>query len=324
MNNNLREIMDELETSNLEMLEQAEYFDSLDAEDFKNMSSAEFAEYLDYLDDLEDAEVRAGRKHRASRKHRGGLRRGLVPKNKKKQHVQPLKGRAKLAAVGGGGSYSPNQPVSNKAAHLGSPNFVHNIIANSKGDLNLTVTRESINIVGVTLPYILFDSNGFPSNFISTLKQFLPSTVTVAATVDAPTGDVLLTYTAPGPLVDIVRISITGGTISYSEFLNNMNTNFFKTNYIRQEYPNDSNLLSAVSQTINFGKLSALGMNNKNQLLPRSRRLPSDFKDYIVNLIIREQDITTDFSFVQGIIPVAGYIVAWDIFMSDRTNLNTM
>jgi branched-subunit amino acid transport protein AzlD len=313
--------MDELETSNLEMLEQAEYFDSLNAEDFESMDNAEFAEYLDFLDDLEDAEVRKGRKKHASRAHRGGLRRGLVPKKKKKKHVVPLKGRAKLSATGGGGGYKA-PATSDKNPAYASPGYVQQVMATSKGDLNITVIRETATIA-LALPYILFDSNGFQSSYVSTLKQYLPAGVTAVASVDPATGDVLIRYTQ-GILVDQIRITLTGSQISYSEFLNNMNTNFFKTFYIRQEYQNTADLLLSVSQTINFGLLSALGMNNKNNLLPRSRRLSSDFQTFIINLFISEQRITSDFSFVQNAIAVANTTIAWDIFMSERTNLNNM
>jgi hypothetical protein len=104
-----------------------------------------------------------------------------------------------------------------------------------------------------------------------------------------------------------------------------MNQNFFKTHYIRQEYQNDANLLLAVSQTIRFGLLSSLGAKNANNLLPRSRRLNSDYQTFIINLFIPEQKITADFSFVQNIIRSATdtpVVLAWDIFMSERSNLN--
>ena len=107
-----------------------------------------------------------------------------------------------------------------------------------------------------------------------------------------------------------------------------MNQNFFKTQYIRQEYQNNNDLLLSVSQTINFGLLSSLGMNNKNNLLPRSRRLNDDYQTFIINLFLPEQKITSDFSFVQNIIRAgvdgATVVIAWDVFMSERINLNNM
>jgi hypothetical protein len=42
-------------------------------------------------------------------------------------------------------------------------------------------------------------------------------------------------------------------------------------------------------------------------------------------LFLPEQQITADFSFVQNIIRGAGetpVVLAWDIFMSERTNMN--
>ena len=63
-------------------------------------------------------------------------------------------------------------------------------------------------------------------------------------------------------------------------------------------------------------------MKNANNLLPRSRRLNSDFQTNIINLFLPEQQITADFSFVQNIIQADQFVIAWDIFMSERTNLN--
>lgn len=326
MNNILKQIQNEMESSNLET---AEFYDNMDAEDFEAMDDAEYAEYLDYLDNLEDAEHKKRKSMGLPTKPKARLHRKHVAKHghkKVKAHVKPLKGRAKLSAIGGGGKYTgPNAPASNALPAFGSKAFINHLMTTSKGDLNITVTRETSTIT-TALPYILFDLNGFLSSYVSTIKSYLPSGVTMAASTDAATGDVLLTYTAAGPLVDIIRISLTGSQISYSEFLQSMNSNFFKTQYIRQEYQNNANLLLSVSQTINFGLLSALGMKNANNLLPRSRRLNDDYQTFIINLFLPEQKITSDFSFVQKAIvdgsnPV---VIAWDIFMSERTNLNNI
>jgi hypothetical protein len=323
MKNLIKNLMNELEYSNAEDFEEmAEYFDSLDAEDFEDMDAEEYAEYEDFLEQLEDAEHAARTKKRVRRPAgKRPLRRTPLLKRKKK-HMTTLRGRAKLAAVGGGGSYARNGATSKNSPEYGSKGYINQMMTTSKGDLNITVTRATANIASV-LPYILFGLNGFNSSYISTLRDYLPSGTTVAATVDATTGDVLLTYTS-GANIDIVRLSLTGSLISYSEFLQSMNTNFFKTRYIRQEYPNTSTLLLGVSQPINFGLLSALGMKNANNLLPRSRRLNDDYQTFIINLFLPEQKVTSDFSFVQNIIAVADYTIAWDVFMSDRVNLNNM
>lgn len=324
----LKQIQEEMTTSNFETaeaLETAEHYDSLDAEDFEQMEDAEYAEYLDFLDSIEDAEHRKrkrlkifnGPKKRLHRKH-------VAKHGKKKAHVKPLKGRAKLAAIGGGGSYAGNTPTSTAAPTFGSASFINKTMTDSVGDLNITITRQTSKIP-FALPYILFDLNGYSSNYISTIRQYLPAGVTMVASADPATGDVLLTYTDGGGNTDIVRISLTGSQISYSEFLQSMNQNFFKTHYVRQEYQNDAQLLLAVSQTIRFGLLSSLGMKNANNLLPRSRRLNSDYQTNIINLFLPTQQITADFSFVQNIIQGIGetpVIYAWDIFMSERTNMN--
>lgn len=324
MNDILKQIQKEMTTSNFETaeaLEMAEVYDHMDAEDFEQMEQAEYAEYLDFLDSLEDAEhkkrkrlgMRVGAKKRSHRTH-------AKKHGQKKAHVKPLKGRAKLAAIGGGGSYAGKQQVSQAAPTFGSPSFINKTMTDSVGDLNITITRQT-GTIAFALPYVLFDLNGYSSNYISTVKQYLPAGVTMTASADPATGDVLLTYT-DGVNTDIVRISLTGSQISYSEFLQSMNQNFFKTHYIRQEYQNDATLLLQVSQTIRFGLLSSLGMKNANNLLPRSRRLNSDFQTNIINLFLPEQQITADFSFVQNIIAGVGVTLAWDVFMSERTNMN--
>ena len=328
MNDILKQIQNEMTTSNMETaeaLETAEYYDNLDAEDFEQMETAEYAEYLDFLDSLEDAEhkkkKRLGMLVRAKKRpHRIHVKKH----GQKKAHVKPLKGRAKLAAIGGGGSYAGKERVSDAAPTFGSPSFINKTMTDSVGDLNVTITRETSKIA-YALPYILFDLNGYTSNYISTIRQYLPSGVTMTAAADPATGDILLTYT-DGTNTDIVRISLTGSQISYSEFLQSMNQNFFKTHYIRQEYQNNNALLLAVSQTIRFGLLSSLGMKNANNLLPRSRRLNSDFQTNIINLFLPEQKVTADFSFVQNIIvdTEAPVVVAWDVFMSERTNMNNV
>jgi hypothetical protein len=333
MKNILKEIQKEMDTSNFETmdsaeaLEMAELYDSLDAEDFEQMEDAEYAEYLDFLDSIEDAEHKKRRRLRLPTRPKKRLHRTHSKKHgKTKAHAKPLKGRAKLAAIGGGGTYTgKNAPASKALPAFGSKAFINHLMTTSKGDLNITVTRETSKI-NANLPYILFDLNGYTSAYVSTMKQYLPSGTTMTAAPDPANGDILLTYTNGGN-VDIVRISLTGSQISYSEFLQSMNQNFFKTQYIRQEYQNNASLLLQVSQTINFGLLSSLGMNNKNNLLPRSRRLNDDYQTFIINLFLPEQKITSDFSFVQNIIKSADetpVVIAWDVFMSERINLNNI
>ena len=321
MTDALDQIRQEMSGSNFEQLDidTANVYDSLSNEDFEQMESADYLDYMDYLDALEDAENKKRKKHRPLRLHR----KHHAKHGQKKAHVKPLAGRTKLAAVGGGGTYKPEGATSPGLPTFGGAAYIIQEYSRSVGDLNLTISRPTANIAA-PLPYILFDLNGYNSSYVSTLRQYLPAGVTVSAASDPLTGDVILTYTAPGPLVDTVRISLTGSPISYSEFLQSMSSNFFKTRYIRYEIPNDGNLLAQSSQPINFGLLSALGMQNRNAMLPRSRRMSSDYQTYIINLFIPNQKVTTDFSFVQQILPVAGYTVGWDIVMNERVNLNNM
>lgn len=203
---------------------------------------------------------------------------------------------------------------------IGNPDTITSLVTQSKGDLNITVLRVTANLA-VPLPYILFGLQGFSSSFQSTLKPYLPSGVTCTATNSATTGNMVLTYT-DGIVTDTIQISLSGGLISYSEFLQSMNQNYFKTKYVRYEVADDANRLSQQSQMINFGLLSALGQKNANQLLVRSRIQSWTYQKSITELLMPEQKITSDFSFVQNAIAVASYSIAWDVFMSDRVNLN--
>lgn len=343
MNDILNQIKKEMGYSNAEdhaeyMLEMAEYYDSLenaDFEDFDAEESAEYAEYLEMLEMAEDAEnaehaQHHHKKHRLHLPHRKGH--GAHHKHNPNHggrhhggaHHQAIAGthhtRA-LNAIGGGGSFSRQGGASATPPAYGSADYIRGLMTAGFGDINITVSRPTANISSA-LPYLLFNVNGFSSSFNSTLKQYLPSGVTCAVSSDTSNGDMLMTFTAAGPLVDIVRVSLTGSQISYTEFLQNMNQNFFKTRYIKQGYNNDSNLLLSISQQIQFGLLSALGSNNKNNLLPRSRSLTTDYQPYNINLLLPEQKVTADFSFVQNIIPVANTVIGWDVFFSARTNLN--
>lgn len=316
MKNILDEIKHEMGASNAEdaeFLEMAEFFDSLDAEDVENLDPEEAEEYADYMDALEMAERKHGKLKVKAMKHR------FKPNHKPKRFGRkPSKGKI----PGGGGSWTGKKDMASmKAPAFGSPSYINKLMTESCGDLNITVTRASANIAS-PLPVVLFGLQGLASNFASMIKQFLPSGTTLVCSTDT-NGDILFTYTS-GANVDIIRVTLTGSQISYSEFLQSMNQNYFKTRYIRQEYVNDANLLSAVSQPINFGLLSALGAKNQNTLLPRSRRLNSDFQTFIVNVFLPLQKITSDFSFVQNVIAVANQTIAYDVFMAERTNLNNV
>ena len=336
----LNQIKKEMGYSNAEnaeyMLEMAEYYDEMSAEDFEDFDAEEHAEYENFLEMLEMAEdaenaenAQTHHKHRLHMPHRKGhgTHKKHSPNHGGKHHggahhqaTQGTHHTRALNAIGGGGSFSRQGGASAAPPAYGSADYIRGLMTAGFGDINITVTRQTATIAA-PLPYILFGVNGLSSSFISTLKQYLPAGTTVAASADPVNGDMLLTFTNGGN-TDIVRVTLTGSQISYTEFLQNMNQNFFKTRYIKQGYINDGNLLLSTSQQIQFGLLSALGSKNANNLLPRSRSLTTDFQPYNINLLLPEQKVTADFSFVQNIINVANTVIGWDVFFSARTNLN--
>lgn len=204
---------------------------------------------------------------------------------------------------------------------VGSTDTITGLIVASKGDLNITVKRVGVNIVDTPLPYILFGLQGLSTNFFSALKPYLPAGVSVKS-VSTADGNLTIEYQKTGvELTDKIIVSLSG-LISYGEFLQAMNQNYFKAKYIRYEVAEDSYRLSQQSEQIQFGLLSALGAQSANQLMPRSRQMSWDFNKGITNILMPEQKITADFSFIQNIVAVNEYKIAWDVFMSERVNLN--
>jgi hypothetical protein len=331
MINFLNQIKKEMNYSNAEdaeyMLEMAEYYDKMSKEDFEDFDAEENAEYANYLEMVEAAEdAEHAQKHRIHvprRTHSSNTHAGSRHKAAGAHHksVMGTHHTRALNAIGGGGSFSRLGGANSKPPAYGSADYIRGLMTAGFGDINITVSRATVTIA-TPLPYILFNVNGLSSSFKSTIGQYLPSGTTVVASSDPATGDLLLTFTN-GANSDVVRISLTGSQISYTEFLQNMNQNFFKTRYIKQSYVNDANLLLATSQQIQFGLLSALGSKNANNLLPRSRSLTTDYQPFNINLLLPEQKVTADFSFVQNILNVANTTIGWDVFFSARTNLNS-
>ena len=200
---------------------------------------------------------------------------------------------------------------------IGTADTITSLITSSKGDLNITVTRgDVIHGPGVVLPYVLFGLQGVSTNFSSAIKPYLPAGISLTSATRT-SGNMVLTFSNS----DTVTISMSG-LISYGEFLESMNANYFTCKYIRYEVAEDANRMAQQREQISFGTLSALGKQTANQLMPRSRVMSGDFNKGITNLLFPEQKIVSDFSFVQGIIPVASYSIAWDVFMASRLNLN--
>lgn len=199
---------------------------------------------------------------------------------------------------------------------------IYSLIANSKGDLNLTVTRSGVNI-DAPLPYILFGSNDFSAGYfdtLSTLTKGLPAGTTVAVTTSA-SGDIVFTYTLAGNS-DTVTISNLGN-ISYRNFLAGMNNNYFATRYFLTSISDEDQSLLQFSQPLFFGELSVLGMSKANQLVFRSRTNSWQFRKDRIEVVLPEQKVTPDFSFACSIVKVDGFTMGFDFFMSQRLNLNS-
>lgn len=198
------------------------------------------------------------------------------------------------------------------------------LVAQSVGDLNLTVTREGVNI-DYPLPFVLFGSSDYTTGYLSTIRAFLtgiPGTPTLVVSQSNTTGDVLFTYTV-GENSDVVRVANLGN-VNYAAFLAQMNQNYFKTKYVLVSISNEAYNLTQFAQPLFYGLLSALGMKGANQLVFRSRTNSWQFRKDRVEVVMPEQEIVPDFSFVMSIIQIDDFAIGFDFFMSDRVNLNTM
>ncbi len=200
---------------------------------------------------------------------------------------------------------------------------IFSMVANSKGDLNLTVTRAGV-AVNAPLPFVLFGSNDFQNGYFDTLKSLtsgLPAGTTVAVSTST-VGNIVFTYT-DGMNVDTVTIENLGN-ISMKNFLTSMNNNFFSTKYFLVSISDEDQNLLQFAQPLFFGKLSALGMTQANQLVFRSRTNSWQYRKDRVEVVLPEQTIVPDFSFAMSIIKVDGFAMGFDFFMSGRKNLNNL
>jgi hypothetical protein len=198
---------------------------------------------------------------------------------------------------------------------------ITSLIANSQGDLNIIVTRLTANI-NQPLPFALFGVNDYATGYGSTLKAFIPVGVAAPVVTVAAGGIVDFSYTTiDGAHTDHIQVSFAGSLNSYLQFLQSMNQNFFKSKFILYSI-SDVAQQKQYGQLLNFGELSSLGMAKANQLSINSRIMTWDFKSDRANILMQEQSIDAAFSFVQNIMPVAGFSVEFDVFMSQRLNMN--
>lgn len=201
---------------------------------------------------------------------------------------------------------------------------VQGIIAQSVGTLSITVTRNAANIA-TPLPFIVFGQNDFAAGYITTMQQLM-QTVTAfnASTVFAITnvaGNVRFTYTATGPLVDIVTVS-AGGNITYVAFLSSMAQNFFQYRLAQISISDENQNGLQFSQPVSFGELSALGKLANDQIILRSLVNSMTYRKDRVELIVPEQPVTPAYAYTSYIVPTANFSIGLDFFMSFRQNLN--
>ncbi len=202
------------------------------------------------------------------------------------------------------------------------------LVVASVGDLNVTITRVSANI-NTPLPFAMFAGNDFLAGYTTTLNPMVAKlgvpTLAFSVSTENATGDILITYTVttPEPLSDIVRIHLEGN-VNMRTFLAGMNNNYFKTKNFLVSISNEVYNTVQFAQTLLFGQLSTLGLTGANQLIFRSRTNSWMYRKDRVEVLVPEQKIVPEYSMAMNIIPVVGFEIGFDFFMSERTNLNNM
>lgn len=200
---------------------------------------------------------------------------------------------------------------------------VYSSMQNSLGDINIFVRLnvEAGGLIGVPLPFVLFGLTDISNQFRTVLRGFIPSGVTYNGMVVNSNGDLQLSY-SQGANVNIITIGLRTRNVNYAYFLNSMNQNYFKTNFIQQSVSFEPAATTQFSQLWNFGLLSSLGKQESNELIPNSRRMVWDFQKDRVPIFLPEQKVTPDFGLVSFIIPQDGFETYFDVFVSERFNLN--
>lgn len=211
--------------------------------------------------------------------------------------------------------------IINHAGVIDPRGEVYGLIASSVGDININVKRVGATIA-VSLPFVLFGSNDFQAKYVGTLRGIVPAGISYTVT-NTQEGNVRFTYveTATGN-TDYIEVELVGN-MSMVGFLAAMNNNLFATRMINVTLtPNTPANLLEFNEVLFFGVLSAMGLKNANQLLYRSRQFSWDYQQNKVAVILPEQSIVPDFSFVQSMIAVDQLTLGFDIYMSRRLNLN--
>lgn len=219
----------------------------------------------------------------------------------------------------GNGNRSINQQGRmNKHTGGASEAHIYQLIAESVGDLNLTVTRVGTNI-NAALPFVLFALNDFEVGYIQSLAQMLavlPAGTTLVVSTTAA-GNVVFSYSAAGPVTDTVTISSLGA-IPYLFFLKGMNTNSFKTKYFLVSISDATKNLLQFGQPLFFGDISTLGAQKSNMLVFRSRTNSWMYREDRVEVVLPEQNIAPAYGFAMNIIKEEGFSIGFDFFMSER------
>lgn len=179
--------------------------------------------------------------------------------------------------------------------------------------VGLVITRLTNNIAGISLPFIVFAANQSASSFVDIMKQYLPAGVTYTATIEAATGDLLLTYTQ-GANTDIVRIHCN--QTAYATFLSALITDQFDVKFMRYTLA-DPTQLSQFSQEFQYGKKTLFGKFASEDFPIEMFKDPKQYQNGIIDVKL-PYDVDKERFLAGFVIPAAaGCSFTLNLFISN-------
>jgi hypothetical protein len=239
------------------------------------------------------------------------------------EHAEKLKARGKspqkageMAQLRMRGKYGKKFDTAMQKVASGSPNVSP---ISSSAVFDISVKRDTINIVGISLPVPLFGAIHFNARYNTIINQFLPAGITISGIAVNANGDVIITY-FNGAVSDTVTISCN--QIPYITFLDGSKLNAQRVSKTLYSI-SDVTQITQFNETFKTAYKTIYGKNGGNDLSLSSTNNP-----YITNFPVREvtQAYTLNYEtcLILGIKAVAGFSVNLNMFIAkfERTNVN--
>jgi hypothetical protein len=228
-----------------------------------------------------------------------------------------------------------NKFSAKKTEHKSECPCAGNSIARSKGEVTIVVRRQSFRIKK-NLPYCIWGTQYLQGNsFAVALIPYIPVGVTLLVIQSGNT--VTFQYTQGANVDNIIVTCPPNTTISYMEIIQNLNTNFLKSELIYFNCNADANSptltttdsITIRSQILYFLKKASLGKKTTETLIPQTRTQVNNSQPNIVELSFPNKTIKPDTVWVHtfpflllGGGPLTELTFYWQVIINDIINVN--